>query len=142
MASGRSEPLHGLRILVVEDHLDTAEMYQAILEADGASVATAGTPSQAIVHCHTVVPDVIVTDLTFGGLKRDGAWLLEQVRSNPLLAHVRVVAVTGRALDASWKQQYAFDAVLTKPVEPSRLRTLLADLTSTRRRRRHPDSSR
>ena len=122
------EILRGIHVLVVEDHLDTLELYEQVLRADGANVTTAGTPQHAFDLCGKIRPDVIVTDLTFGGIIRDGAWLLAQLRTRSELAKIRVVAVTGRDLGASWREQHTFDAVLVKPVEPRQLVALVAEL--------------
>jgi two-component system CheB/CheR fusion protein len=122
------EPLRGIHVLLVEDHPDTLEMYEEVLRALGAQVTSSRTPSDALARCDAITPDIVVTDLTFGGLKRDGVWLLHELRRRSKLGHVPVVGVTGRDLDAAWQRQHEFNAVLIKPVDPIELVRVIASL--------------
>jgi CheY-like chemotaxis protein len=131
MSRKASDRLRGIHVLVVEDHRDTLELYEMVLQADGAVVTTASTPLAAFELCRAVRPEIVVTDLSFGGAVRDGVWLLTQLRMQQDLKRVRVIAVTGRDLGASWTQQHTFDAVLVKPVEPRELCQLVAQLTTS-----------
>ena len=114
-------PLRGIHALVVEDHADTLDLYGQILAAQGALVTGAPTPEGALDLCGTLTPHVIVTDLGFGAITKDGVWLLQQLRARKELARVPVIVTTGRGLQDSDREKWRFDALLLKPVEPPQL---------------------
>jgi CheY-like chemotaxis protein len=108
--------LLGIRVLVVEDHQDTRDIYTHVLEAAGAVVESTKSAQDAVPLLHTA--DVVVTDVAMPG--EDGVWLLEQVPALP--RHVPVVAVTGYVREQDPRlANAAFDLLLLKPVDPWRL---------------------
>ena len=89
--------------------------------------------SEAVSPCDGIVPDIVVTDLALGGARRDGFWLLTQLRNHETCARAPVVTMTGRYFDASWRHQHTLDAVLVKPIDPIHLAALVADLVDRTR---------
>ena len=86
-----SLPLAGLRILVIDDHADSREAIQLVLEAFGATVATARSGHGGLTV--TALPlDVILCDLRMPGM--DGFEFLARLRVR-LGPQIRVVALTG-----------------------------------------------
>ena len=105
--------LKGVRVLVVDDHGDSRDMFMEALEYCGASVLGASSAQEAATKLGDV--DVVVTDLYLPD--RDGIWLLEQARGLP--RRVQVLAVSGIAVAHNARLASAgFDLVLLKPVDP------------------------
>ena len=111
-----SQHLLGVRVLLVEDHEDTRDIYAHILGAEGAHVIAAASARDAASLLDNA--DVVVTDVGLPG--EDGIWLLAQARERA--AHVPVIGVSGwvAAQDARLAQA-AFDVLFLKPLDPWRL---------------------
>ena len=71
----------------------------------------------------------VLTDLVLDGAY-DGIWLLRDIRENPSLAHLKIVAVSGYAPDFTpiAATPHRFDGHLTKPVDGDDILDLLASL--------------
>ena len=80
-------PLHGKRILVVEDHAHTAAlMREALLAAGAVEVVVAGDGRQALSLLTILRPDVLVTDMVMpvsGGLELISAVRQAALEPNP-----------------------------------------------------------
>jgi DNA-binding response OmpR family regulator len=79
-------------VLVIEDELDIAEMYQVRLVADGYSVLVANCGEEGIRLANEALPDFIYLDLGLGGL--DGLQVLDHLRSSPKTATIPVIILT------------------------------------------------
>ncbi len=122
-------PLEGLRILAVDDDLDTLEMMAELLSLRGAEVQSAGSADEAISALGRFDPHVLVSDISMPG--RDGYELIRDIRSRGLgpetLPAVAVTALASsedrrRALDAGYQVH------LGKPVDPAELTSILLSL--------------
>ena len=120
--------LRGINAFVVENTDEIRVLYAEALTSRGAAVQSAETPEAALQATAQFLPDIVITDLTFGGLRRDGLWLLSQFRSSWRLRRARIIAITGHQLDATWRDPHAFDAVLTKPIDIEQLIALVERL--------------
>ena len=76
--SGLARRLLGVRVLVVDDNLDTNEITTAVLEQHGATVSQAGTATAALEILRRERPNVLISDLQMP--IHDGYWLIDQVR--------------------------------------------------------------
>jgi len=115
---GRSRGvLHGLFLLLVEDHEDTRDYLRTMLEYHGASVNAVATVDEAMGILREIRVDAIVTDI--GLRQKPGTWLLEEVRRTPRFARTPVIAVTGRSVP--WSLRTMFDGFLEKPVDLEQL---------------------
>lgn len=104
--------LTGVRVLIVDDHLDTLELMEMVLTHAGAVVVTATSARQALTHAQDVA--VIVTDYSMPG--ETGLWLLERVVERPRF--VPVILVTGYAdRYAEQLTKAPFARVLRKPFD-------------------------
>ena len=114
-----------LRVLVVEDHIDSADMMAYLIKAAGHRVHTAADGAAALEAALATQPDVVVCDIGLPGM--NGYELAAQIRQQPALRGVKLVAVTGygRDEDRQRAEEAGFDAHLTKPVEPAALHALL-----------------
>lgn len=70
MSNGRSLRLHGIYVLVVDDHADCREVFRTALGIQSARVATATNIEQALAAVAAEVPTVIITEMlaTHGGI--------------------------------------------------------------------------
>src|SRR5919106_5686799 len=114
-----------LRVLVVEDDDDTAEMLRALLDLCGYVVVVARTSQQGIDAARKLEPHIVLCDI--GLPDSDGYVVGSILRQSSHTSAARLIAVTGhgevkdrlRALAAG------FDQHLVKPVDP---RVLLHEL--------------
>src|SRR2546423_868561 len=83
--------LAGVRVLLVEDHHDTRDMYSEALTFQGADVIAVQSALDAAPLLASA--DIVVTDIVMPG--KDGVWLWEQAQERRL--RIPIVAVTGLA---------------------------------------------
>jgi CheY-like chemotaxis protein len=103
-----------IRVLVVEDDPELRDVLVLALEQEGYLVDSAGNGVEAIVCLYFGArPDAVVLNLHMPVMS--GAELLEVVRSDPALAGLPVVVVTGASAGPGIVR--AADAVLTKPFD-------------------------
>nr|WP_229421399.1 PAS domain S-box protein [Telluria antibiotica] len=117
-----------LRILVVDDNVDAADMLGQVLQVDGHEVDLAYDAQNALVKAKQINPDLAVLDIGMHGM--DGLDLARAIRSDAGLAHIKLIAVTGWGTeqDRENTRKAGFDAHLTKPVEIDALRARIAEL--------------
>ena len=113
----RIPPLAGVSILLVDDDDDFRDVFDIALTEEGASVHTAPDGEAALTLFEAHRSDVVLTDITMP--RRDGEWLLRQIRALPDTARVRVLAVTGHGSDQDIANSKAvgFDGHLVKPID-------------------------
>jgi len=120
-------PNREITILVADDDNDVMAVLLDTLEPEGFRVLSASNGEAALAIARAEYPDVIVLDWMMPGL--DGLQVCRALRadSDPRLADVPVVLITGRS-DAA-DTATGFDAgvtdYLTKPFKPSVLLTRL-----------------
>lgn len=119
-----------MRILIVDDDLDSAESLAALLTATGHDVRVeVGAPAGADTAA-SWRPDVALLDI---GLPHGGAYAVASlVRAEPATRTTRLVALTewGRQEDRRRSAEAGFDHHLVKPVDPLHLRVLLNSVAS------------
>jgi two-component system cell cycle response regulator DivK len=109
------------RILLAEDNEDNRTIYRTILEHSGYTVVEAQDGEAAVRLAATERPDLILLDISMPLL--DGWEAARQIRDNPDIAQVPIVALTAHALQQDRAKAIAegFDSYLAKPVEPRRV---------------------
>jgi PAS domain S-box-containing protein len=114
-----------MRILVVDDNRDAAELLGMLLETDGHQVQVAHDGRTALLLSVEHRPDVVLLDI--GMPVMDGFELAHRLRSEPALEGTLLVAITGYGRDDDRERTRAagFDEHLVKPVDISALRDLL-----------------
>jgi CheY-like chemotaxis protein len=122
-----------IRVLVVDDYEDNAEMLGELLEQAGYEVRIAYTAAMALGAAVEFSPHVAILDLGMPDI--DGADLARQLRALPGLAAVGLIAVTGygRPADREKTLQAGFAVHLVKPVESPAILAALADVSSPKR---------
>lgn len=107
------------KVLVVDDVESVRRMLIYALE-DEYIVSQASNGLEAIELAHTLHPDVIVMDLDMPVM--DGVEATRQIKSNPQLADIKVVAVSGQNnSEKSRLIRDACDAFIEKPFQLSDL---------------------
>ena len=114
-----------MRIVVIEDHLDTAELMQEILSDAGHDVRVAHNGSAGIDAARTLGAEVVLCDVGLPDI--DGYEVARRLRADHATASARLVALTG--FDGEEEQRKArdagFDRHVVKPIDPFQLETLL-----------------
>jgi PAS domain S-box-containing protein len=122
--------LDDLRILIVDDDVDTLEVVKQLLEQAGASVTVAATADEALAALRESPPDVLVSDIGMPG--QDGYELIRRVRRLAPEQGGRVPAAALTAFAQSDHRQQALAAgyqlYLAKPIEPTELTAAVARL--------------
>ena len=121
--------LEGLRVLVVEDELDTRELIATVLARCGAEVRAYETAIEALEHFREWSPDVLVSDIGLPG--EDGYSLIKKVRAiDQQRGQVPALALTAYASPEDRARVLAagFQMHIAKPVEPEELMAIIAQL--------------
>jgi signal transduction histidine kinase/CheY-like chemotaxis protein len=115
----------GLRILVVDDNLDSAQSMAMLLRLDGHEVLTAHDGKKAVEMALRERPAVVLLDIGLPHL--DGYQACRAIRDGGV-KDALIVAMTGYGQDEDRRRsrESSFDAHLVKPVDLEALRKLLA----------------
>ena len=121
-----------LRILIVDDHEDTAEMLSMLLASQGHDTRMALDGVRALEVAAAFQPHVGLLDLNLPGMS--GLELAGRLRALPGLDAICLVAVTGHSSDAHRAQTQAagFTDHLVKPVDLDAMRGVLEAFRKTR----------
>ncbi|MGE5608484.1 MAG: response regulator [Bacillota bacterium] len=112
-----------LRILLVEDHVDTAVVMSQVLKLDGHVVETADTMKGALDLASREDFDLMVSDL--GLPDGDGLELMRRVREMGRAVKGIALSGYGQAEDIHNSRVAGFVEHLTKPVDVMRLRAVI-----------------
>jgi two-component system cell cycle response regulator len=109
----------GAQILLVEDNEHNLQLMTYLLAAQGHTVTAVSRGDEAVALARQERPDLVVMDLQLLG-PMDGYGALRQLRAEPRLEAVPVVAVTAFAMVGDRDQALAagFTDHLTKPIDP------------------------
>ncbi|HYD01612.1 MAG TPA: ATP-binding protein [Phycisphaerales bacterium] len=128
-----SAPLDGVRILLVDDDLDTRELLSLVLSKAGAHVVTAASSTEGLVRLQSDPSlEVIVSDV--GMPDEDGYAFIRKVRQieegRGTPARLPAIALTAfaRSEDRTRALKAGFQAHIAKPAEPAELITVIASL--------------
>lgn len=124
--------LLGVRVLVVDDEVDTRDFITTVLQECEAEVTAVASVTEALQVILNWKPDVLVSDIAMPD--EDGYSLIRQVRSLPLEqgGKIPAAALTAytRAEDRTRAIQAGFQLHLPKPIEPAELATVVASLVT------------
>ncbi len=122
--------LNGLRVLVVDDEIDSREFLTVVLERCGAEVTPVASALEAIQALDKLQLDVMVSDIAMP--EEDGYMLIQKVRarSPELGGRIPAAALTAyaRAEDRTHALSVGFQMHLPKPIDPSELAVVVASL--------------
>jgi signal transduction histidine kinase/ActR/RegA family two-component response regulator len=125
-----------LRVLIVEDNLDAAEMLELAVSHLGHVTRLAHDGAGAIDAATQFTPDVIFLDI--GLPVMNGYAVAQTLRGMPELNHVHIAAVTGwgQEEDRQRAREAGCDTHFTKPLAPAALEDLLATIAQPTRDQR------
>jgi two-component system cell cycle response regulator DivK len=120
-----------MRILVAEDNLDNREMLVRRLERRGFDVAAVENGRQALESACSMVPDVILMDLSMPVMS--GLEATRALRAHSALRHGKVIALTAHVLPAVREALLSAgcDAFAAKPMDFAALLTTIASVTAS-----------
>jgi PAS domain S-box-containing protein len=125
-----SPALNGVRVLIVDDEVDSREFLVAALEQCQAKVFAFASASEALEALSRLKPDVLVSDI--GMPLEDGYSLIRKVRqlSAEQGGQIPAIALTAyaRTEDRTRAIASGFQMHIPKPVEPTELATVVASL--------------
>ncbi len=118
-----------LRVLVVDDNVDTAESLEMLLRESGHDVRTAHDGPAALEAARDYRPNVVLLDIGLPEL--DGYEVAKRMRQQPVLQNVVLVAMTGygQESDRQRSREAGFDHHLVKPADFEQLQEILATVS-------------
>ncbi|MDI1480237.1 ATP-binding protein [Polyangium sp. y55x31] len=124
-----------LRILVIEDNHDTADILRNLLVLLGYRAEVAYTGPAGIEAAKRLRPDVVLCDLGLPDM--DGFAVARALRAMAVTAGSYLIAQTGYggAEDRRRALAAGFDAHMTKPIDPAELERVLSSVAEMRHER-------
>jgi CheY-like chemotaxis protein len=122
--------LSGIKILVVDDDIDSQEFVTLALELQGAEAISVSSAYEALVVLPQAMPDILISDIGMPGM--DGYELMRQVRTfTPEQGgKILAIALTAYARDIDQQQALAagFQKYISKPVALEKLIQMIVSL--------------
>jgi signal transduction histidine kinase/CheY-like chemotaxis protein len=122
--------LSGIRVLVVDDDVDTCEMLTFALKLRGAEAQASTSVAEAFDSLNDWKPDVLLTDINMPG--EDGYGLMNKLQklNSERGAKIPAIALTAlaRAEDSEQALSAGFQLHLSKPVDIEELAAAIANL--------------
>jgi len=114
-----------LRVLIVDDNVDAAEMFDLLLSDLGHTTTQAHDGATALATAIEFAPDVIFLDIGLPII--NGYDVARRLRERPEFDRVHIAAVTGWGQEEDRRRARAagFDSHHTKPLSPAALEELL-----------------
>jgi two-component system CheB/CheR fusion protein len=121
--------LRGLRILLVEDAVESLEAFRMLLELEGAIVSAQASAERALLVAQTHDFDIVLSDI--GMPTMDGYEMVTQLRASSRTASLPAIALTGfgREQDVLKALKAGFNAHLSKPVSLDALTSTIERIT-------------
>ena len=117
----QNAPLHGVRVLLVDDAPINRVVAQRLLELSGSEVTAVDGGAAALAALETTTIDAVLLDLQMPGM--DGYEVAERLRADPGYADVPLIAVTANATEQHERRakDSGFDAFIVKPFREEEL---------------------
>jgi PAS domain S-box-containing protein len=132
--------LDGLRILVVEDEMDTRDVLKEMLERRGATVTACASAGEGLSILRREHPNVLVADLEMPG--ESGYELIRELRALPPedggLTPAAALTAHAGAHDRMRALSAGFEIHVPKPVQPAELAAVVATLARAASARKTP----
>jgi len=126
----QSRGTRGLKVLVVDDNVDAAQMLGTLLEMNGYEVNIAYDGRSALASAVQAPPDVALLDIGLPDL--DGHEVARRLRAMPETTQAVLVALTGYGQEEDRRSAYkaGFDHHMAKPADLAKLLELLAGVAT------------
>jgi CheY-like chemotaxis protein len=128
--AARASALRGLRVLILDDDVDTRRLLMTALTHMGATVTSVGSVREALDTVSRETPDVVVSDIRMPG--EDGYAFIRKLRalSPERGGRTPAVALTAypRVEDRARALEAGFQMHVPKPVQPNELAVVVATL--------------
>jgi signal transduction histidine kinase/ActR/RegA family two-component response regulator len=124
--------LADVKVLLVDDDIDTLHILSVMLTECKAQVQTATSVSEGLEALEWFAPDVVVSDLAMPG--EDGYALIRKLRDAEIVtSQVPAVALTSyvRVEDRARALSAGFNMFVAKPVQPDELIAAIANLAES-----------
>ncbi len=114
-----------MRVVVIEDHVDTADLMHEILRTAGHDVRVAHSGCDGVDAARALAAEVVLCDVGLPDI--DGYEVARRLRADRATARALLVALTG--YDGEGEQERArdagFDRHVVKPIDPFQLESLI-----------------
>lgn len=124
-------PRDALCILVVDDDVDSLQLFSLLLNRAGHTVHVSQSALKAIELIEAIHPDIVFLDLAIPDV--DGFEVAKQVRRHPKFTETTIVAVTGYDGPASRQRarDAGFNRYLVKPVPIAEIEAVVETVRQT-----------
>ena len=132
-------PLDRPLVLLVDNNADNREMYAEYLRTCGFRVIACSDSAASLDFARSCIPDIILLELRMN--RMNGVEVLGQIRKEPSLGHIPVVALTASVLSFERAAAMAagFTELLPKPCFPEDLASAIRRIVAAAERRSpHP----
>jgi len=111
-----------LKILIIEDDLDVAEMLNAYFRVQGYDVFTVNWGEDGVRSCQTAHPDIVILDIRLPDI--DGYEVARRIRGDRRTADIPIIFLTEKRERADRMQglELGADDYITKPFDVQELR--------------------
>jgi len=117
------------RILIIEDQPDIRKLIHMTLEFERYEIHEAADGGLGLRMAKALLPDLMLLDIMMPG-ELDGLQVCRCIKSDPDLAHIKVVLLTarGQATDREAGNKVGADEYLVKPFSPLQLIDVIENL--------------
>jgi CheY-like chemotaxis protein len=130
MQARQEQPLAGVRVLLVEDEFDVANLLLFILAEAGAEVVWMMRATEAFACLRHLHPHVLLSNVRLPD--RDGDWLIQEIRQaeSEAIEHLPAIAITSYTRDVAAERmlEAGFDRFLTKDFDVEQLISTILDM--------------
>ncbi|WP_162007865.1 hybrid sensor histidine kinase/response regulator [Heliorestis convoluta] len=125
--------LSPMKIMVIEDIADVAEILCSLLQLLGHTVTSVSDGSQGLEELKKFNPDVVLCDIGLPGMT--GFEVAQAIRANPAFKEIFLIALSGYAQeeDKERAMKAGFDLHLAKPVDLDHLEQILSKVKASAR---------
>lgn len=124
------EPFASQRVLVADDHADTAKSLAVLLGMMGQEVRTVQDGFEAVDMAREFRPHLIFMDIAMPRL--DGLEAVRRIREQGSTARIYALSGWGQEVDREKSLNAGCDGHLVKPLEPEQLTRVLAECVAAR----------
>ena len=125
---GSSAPARSRRVLIIEDIRDVADTFRSLLEEEGHAVVVAYDGFEGMIRAREFHPEILLCDIGLPGM--NGYEVARSFCSDENLHNVYLISLTGyaRPEDQQKAKEAGFHRHLSKPVNPAKLKEVLAQI--------------